>query len=44
MLRMRDFPMFYRTRREAVLAAKSCDLVVFQNGSVEVRKDEISFA
>lgn len=44
MLRLQDFPMFYRTRREAVLAARSCDLVVFRNGAVAVRKPEFSFA
>jgi len=42
--RMGDFPMFYRTRRDAVLAARSCGLVVFKNGAVAVHTPEISFA
>jgi hypothetical protein len=38
------FPMFYRVRREAVLAARSLGLEVCRNGEVISRPTEVSFA
>ena len=43
-INLRDFPRFFHTRKEAVIAARSCGLTVFRNGACAVRKDEISFA
>jgi hypothetical protein len=44
MLRMGDGPMFHRTRKEAVIAARACGLDVCRNGEVITRQPEFSFA
>ena len=41
---MGDCGRFFRTRREAVIAARSCGLDVCRNGEVISREPEFSFA
>ena len=43
-INMGDHPRFFRTRREAVIAARSCGLDVCKNGEVVSREPEFSFA
>ena len=44
LIRMGDGDMFHRTRKQAVIAARSCGLDVCRNGEVVTRQPEFSFA